>query len=113
MTIPLATTTIAVRRPSESGSRDPFETAPTYTTVASGVRAVVGAPTFTEQFIGGQQQVMLAHLTCDPVDLQATDRVLDESTELEWGVIGILPRAGFSLDHTAATLRIVAGEATG
>lgn len=105
MSIPLATTTIAVLRVEADTSRDPYEDAPDPETVLSGVRAVISVPSGTEQVAGGSQEDVTFGLSCDPVDILATDQVQDETTELVYEVVWAERRYGLGLDHTTGALR--------
>lgn len=109
MTIPLTTTTITVRRPSVDANRDPYEEDPSPVTVAEGVRAHISSPSGREQAVGGEQSIVTFPLVCDPVDLQHTDTVIDESDDAEYEVVWVLPRQGFGLDHVKADLKKVTG----
>lgn len=120
MTLPLATTTIAVRRPTNPPTEDPYgdgyddpadrdDAAPT---VATGVRAVI-APTLagsTGGEVGGQSEVVEFRLTADPCDLTYGDTVLDEVTAEEFLVIWSHTQPAVAgLEHVQAKLRTVKG----
>lgn len=79
--IPISTTTIAVLRiPAAASYDEPYSGAgqPTRIPVITGVRAVIDRVTGTSNIEGGQQNVTLYQLTCDPCDLIYLDLILDE-----------------------------------
>lgn len=108
MSIPLATTTVSVRR-YNLDDVDPYDPKPTPTTVTSGVPAVISSPSGTEQVEGGQQEVVTFRLDCDPVDLQHDDQIVDDATGDVFEVVWVRNRVGFGLDYTQAELRQVNG----
>lgn len=99
--IPLATTTITVRRP---GAAEPYEPA-SYSTVATGIAAHISGPAGIE--IGGQEDVQ-HRLTADTVDLGHLDRITDAEGQT-YEVVWARPRVGLGLDHTVAGLRQTEG----
>jgi hypothetical protein len=112
--IPLATTTITVLRPP---SADPYGagydgTPAAPTTVATGVRAVLGDPRGVERDVGGSQEDLRWTLTADPVDLTHDDQVVDDTTGITYRVVWVARRFGLGLDHIEAELRRVHGEAS-
>lgn len=109
MTIPLATTTIAVLRVEADDTRDGYDARPEPDTVYEGVRAVISAPGGTEQLRGGSQEDVTFGLNCDPVDLLATDQVQDEATDALYEVVWAERRYGLGLDHTVGALRRTTG----
>lgn len=118
MTVPLATTTIAVLRlpdgtPEEGDDwPDPYDEQLTEReTIESGVRAHISAPSGQEQVAGGEQSVVRFSLACDPIDLRHTDWVLDEGTNVVYSVVWAAARRGLGLEHTAAGLQLVEGAA--
>ena len=108
--IPLATTTVTVLRSDQDGTRDALDTL-TFTAVASGVRAVIGAPSGVEIATGGSSEDVQWRLDCDPTDLRHDDRVEDEQTGETFEVVWTRRRIGFGLDHTVAGLRTVTDRA--
>jgi len=112
MTIPVATTTIAVARTTDTASlADPYDLDPSTTStaiVASGVRAVISPPTATVGLVGGAREEYDAKLTCDPCDIQAGDTVTDSAGNA-WTVLWALPFDAFGLDHVQGGLRMVSG----
>jgi hypothetical protein len=110
--IPVATTTIRVLRSATDATTDPYDPpAAPAAAVASGVRAVISAPTGRERNIGGTEQAVEFSLNCDPVDLAHTDTVEDEATGIAYQVVWVTQRSGFGLDHTRAGLREIVGVA--
>lgn len=107
--IPLATTTITVRRVPADDARDGYDSSSAAEDVATGVRAHLAGPSGREERAGGSRQTSTARLLCDPVDLLHTDTVLDETTGTEWAVTGVASHVGLGLDHTAADLQLVNG----
>lgn len=103
MAVPLTTTTITITRPAVVG--DPYDAAETTSTVASGVRAHISAPSGREAQRGGEQQTVDKILDADPVDLRHTDRVVDDGTGQTYEVAWVDQREGLGLDHTVAGLR--------
>lgn len=102
MTVPLATTTITVTRPAVGD--DPYDGAVSTSTIATGVRAHISAPSGREQRQGGSQETVDFRLDCDTVDLRHGDTVTDAAGEA-YEVIWAQPRAAFGLDHVAAGVR--------
>src|SRR3546814_16573557 len=80
MPVPLHTTTVSVLRVAANPTRDPYDTQPAPSVVASGIRAHISSPRGREQTAGGSQEVVEFRLTCDPVDPRHTDQVQDEQT---------------------------------
>lgn len=112
--IPLHTTTIAVLSPpqAEEGEwPDPYDEQPAREESASGVRAHISSPAGSEQIIGGEQEVVMFRLSCDPVTLTHRDWVEDEQTGDVYQVVWVMQRKGLGLDHVEAGLRTVRGEA--
>lgn len=111
--IPLATTTIAVRRvTADLSTVDPYEATAAPETVASGVRAHISTPSGRERIAGtGAQEDVSFRLDCDPIDvgLRNTDLIDDEFTGTSYAVVWAEPRAGLGLDHIEAALRKVEG----
>ena len=108
--IPLATTTITVSRV-EATDVDPYDAAqPSPTTIASGVRAVVGTPSASVALSSGDKVVYAASLRCDPVDVQPGDTVTD-STGTAWTVLWAREVNAVGLDFMEGQLRLVQGNA--
>jgi|ERR1041384_4301675 hypothetical protein len=113
MAIPFNTTTIAILRLSTlDQDGEPYQGA-VPTAVVTGVRACISlgnqGGSGREKTQGGEQSVIRARLSCDPVDLRHTDIVKDETTQEEWFVEWTEPRVAFGLDHRQAALRQVQG----
>lgn len=109
--IPLATTTISVRRLAADPSRDPYDPQPEPEVVASGIRAHIASPSGRERTAGGSQEVVEFRLTCDPTEFRHTDRVQDEQSGELYRVTWARQRHGFGLDQVQAGLRQVRGVA--
>lgn len=110
--IPLALTTITVRRIPVDPARDPYDAEPEPFIVASGVRAVISSPSARsgEVLAGGSQEHTYFSLACDPVDLTHRDRVLDDRTGEEYEVEWARTRNALGgLDHTQAALYQIRG----
>lgn len=105
--IPLATTTITVRRPSGGDPTD----APSFDRVARGVRAVISAPSGSQNVVGGNQEVVDAALSCDPTAIERTDLIEDDTTGDTYAIVWARQRVALGLDHTTAGLRKVTGAA--
>lgn len=108
--LPLATTTVTVVEQATSG--DPYETA-TSTTVATGVRAVIGSPTGVDARVGGDQEVVEAAGELDGTYATRTCRLVDEHTGDVWQVVWVRNRVGLGLDHQRVGLVAVQGGASG
>ena len=108
--IPLATTTITVRRSDQDGTADAWDGV-TFSDWRSGVRAVIGSVSGTETATSGESSTVTARLDCDPVELRHHDQVRDERTGLTWSVTFAAQREGFGLDHTVADLVLVQNRA--
>jgi hypothetical protein len=106
--IPLATTTIEIRRlaASEDGY-DPPSDPPEV--VVSAVRAHLSAPTGAETLAGGAKERIDRHLDCDPVDVRQGDQVVDLTDEAVYVVAWSHLASGLGLDRTEAGLRLVTG----
>ena len=104
--IPLATTTVAVRRSDQDGTKDLTDTL-VWTDVRTGVRAVIGSPSGSEVRVRGSQSIVTHRLDCDPIDLDHADRIVDEQTGDVYEVLFATRRSGLGLDHTVAALQIV------
>lgn len=119
MAIPLATTTIAVRRlPAQNPNdwRDPTDEQPDRTVVATGVRAHISTSSGREAVQAGASQELVAfRLACDPiaVGLHHEDEVLDEVSGEVFQVVWTHARSALGLDHIEAALTQVSGVATG
>ena len=114
MSIPLATTTISVLRVPGAATTDPWDAPGAAQTVASGVRAVIGRPRGNEGGDLGTQEVVDLVLTCDPTDIEHTDRIQDEQSLEIYEAVWVQQRQGPNaiLEHTSAGLRRVTGVAS-
>lgn len=110
MAIPLATTTITVRRP--AADVDPDESN-ALTVIATGVRARIGSPSGSGRNSGGDQSIVNPALWCDPVDLHHEDTVTDENNGRVYEVQWPQPMNGLGLDHVRAGLQITTGAVRG
>lgn len=104
--IPLFTTTISILRSDQDGATDDYDGV-SYSTLTSGVRAVIGAPGGTETVLGGSSEDVGWRLNCDPTSIRHDDRVLDESTGETFEVVWARRRIGFGLDHMVCGLRTI------
>lgn len=108
MAIPLATTTITVKRASTTG--DAFDRSDP-TTIRTGLRAVIGGQTGQEAVRDGSSEQVTVRLVCDPYDLHHDDVIVDETTQEQWEVVWCARRQGLGVDHTAADLLKITGRA--
>lgn len=103
VTLPYATTTVAVIAPATG---DDTVAPGAGATVASGVRAHFSSPTGTET---GAERVD-SRLLCDPIpDLHHRHVVFDEVTFDRWSVEWVDQRSGVGLDHTVAGVNRIRG----
>lgn len=107
----LSTTKVTILRPATG---DPYETAASETTIASGIKAHISSPSGSEQAIGGQLEQVDAVLLCESGHgILHTDLVYDDETGERWRVVWVRERQGLGLDHTKAGLVAFAGGAVG
>lgn len=113
MSIPVATTTISVKRSADAGGWDPSQGEPPMTLLNKGVRAVISSESGRNVSTPGETSTVMFRLVCDKTALTYLDTVVDEITgeiyEVDWahyqpGVAG--------LDHTQAGLKQVKGPGT-
>lgn len=111
MAIPIATTTIAVRRVAADPDRDPYDPQPDPSTVASGIRAHLSLAGGSETEAGGSQQIVNWRLSCDPFDegLHHKDQVVNEQSGSVYEVVFSETREGMGMDHFQAGLTQVSG----
>lgn len=109
MAVPLATTTITISRIPPDATRDGYDTPPSPTTVASGVRAHLSGPGKSTDPTGGLRVATIWRLDADPCDLRAGDTVVDDSTGSTFTAMNADTRYGLGLDHTVASLERVDG----
>lgn len=105
-------------RPSiQDGDQDGYpDELPTYAIVSHGTRAVImsatrgvsggGSKTVRE---GSERVINMFKLVSDPVDIQFTDNILDETTQQLYRVEWVATRPGLGLDHVDAGLSWVSG----
>lgn len=105
--IPLATTTVTVRRPTDD-TQD-LTDQPAYETVASMIPAAITAPAGSGTAVGGRQEQIDAQLAVDPMVLLLGDLVDDDATGDTYTVAWTFQRNGLGLDHVTAGLRKVRG----
>ena len=92
------------------GDTDGFpDVEPTWSVVASGVRAVISSPGGTVLRDGSVEVVMGFRLTCDPTDLEPADRILDEQSLVTYDLNWFTQRRGMGMDHSEAEIRLVTG----
>lgn len=109
MSIPLATTTITIKRVPPDDTRDGYDAAPDLATIATRVAANIGAPSGSQNITTGDRTVVTFRLTCDPTDLQADDQVVDDTTGDTYRCVWARGRKGLGLNHTTAALEQVTG----
>jgi hypothetical protein len=105
VTIPLATTTITVKRPAAA---EPYE-AGALDTVAAGVRAHISGPGGIQRQAGGSQEDITLPFACDVADVQHTDQVVDDTTDITYEVVWVERRQGLGLDRMTGQLRRITG----
>lgn len=116
--IPLATTTITIKRrqndpladladPADEGG-DPV---PEFRIVEEEVPAVLSPPTANNNMTAGNRQTYSSRLICEPADVQADDVVVDAMDGSEWMVLWARPVQALGLDHMEGQLRQVRGVA--
>lgn len=124
MSIPVATTTITVRRPAEKAQEaDPwgegYDSPPLGPSpeerqgdvVAEGVRATISTGSARGTSNGGESESTEFRLVCDPVDLSYLDTVEDESTGIIYSVTWANTSPGVAgLGHTAAGITTEKGQ---
>lgn len=110
--LPIATTTVTVRRP--AGAEDPYVTAADAPVHSSGTPAHIGQPSGSEVDQGGQlEQITDVLLAEAGLDLTHTDQVEDERTGQRYRVAWVRARQGLGLDHVKAGLVTFQGAAAG
>lgn len=103
----MTTTAVTIQR--HANGVDPYEAA-TWSTVSSGVPAVVSGSSGFGSDIGGQQQVLTAKLFVNEgVDVQKSDRITDETSGEVWIVDWVRVRYELALGHVVAGLTAVEG----
>lgn len=110
MSLPVATTTITVKRLPSDDTRDGYDDPPARATVAAGLRAHIGSPSAREQVTTGNRTVATCALTSDPFDFEPTDQVIDETTGEQFELVWARTRPGL-LAHTEGRLVQTAGAA--
>lgn len=108
--IPIATTTVTVIE--RTSTSDPYE-APSETTIATGVRAVIGSPAGVDFRVGGDKVVIDAAAQLDPCEVSRTCILVDEQTSERWTVAWVQARFGLGVDHVRTGLVAVTGGANG
>lgn len=109
MSIPIATTRIAVRRivvPQDTDSYDDSPPAPRL--ISDGVRAVIDTPSASTTLAGGARDVYEAGLECDVCDLQEEDQVTD-SSGTTWILLWARRVTGLGIDYMQGRVRLVSG----
>lgn len=111
MAIPLATTTITVKRTPTDPDRDPYDPPPAQTTVASGVRAHISTARGSEDLAGSSREIVWFRIGCDPfpTGLRHTDEVEDDQTGEVYEVVWVKQRQGLGLDHFEGRMKQVSG----
>jgi hypothetical protein len=121
VTIPVSTTTIAIKRPpAADDGKDPYDAKSALDTIATGVRAAFVSPSGGasigggENGITGSQEVVGWQLLADPCDLRHYDTVVNETTTQQFSVAWAKsrPDPDGNLDHVVAGVDEVQGAAT-
>lgn len=105
MSLPLATTTLTVRRP---GPAEPYG-GPAWVTVAAGVAGHISGPGGIETVAGGSHTDETLAFSCDLTDIAHTDQVVDDATGLTYDVVWVEECHGLGLDRMTGSLRRVVG----
>jgi hypothetical protein len=115
MSLPIKQTTIKVMRPVLAPDYDTVDNPSEYAVVASGIAAVISSPTGQAIVAGGGQEIVRYRLNCDPVEIEPTDQIEDETTGVIYDVEWSRPRRGFGSIHpyTQADLKQISGIAAG
>lgn len=112
MAIPLALVTLTVQRVTpvagDDGQFDGYDSAPAPSTIASGIRAVIGQPSANVVLTGGDRVVYSATFDADPCSIQPGDTIIDSSGTV-WSALFSTTIRGLGLDHTRGELRLVTG----
>lgn len=112
MSIPLSLLTLTIQRvtpvPGDDGIVDGYDAEPAPTTIASGIRAVIGQPSANVVLSGGDRVVYSATFDADPCSIQPGDVVID-STGTTWVALDATTIRALGLDHTRGELRLVQG----
>jgi hypothetical protein len=118
VSIPLSTTTITVKRPARPVTEDPYgegydapaDRDASEATPVTGVRAVISPNGGTGGSTGGESEVLLFRMVCDPCPLAYSDEVLDDLTGMRYAVEWCTETPGIAgLGHVVAGLKIVKG----
>src|SRR5688500_14340017 len=109
--LPLATTTITVKRVPADTDRDAYDEKPAEITAHSGIPAHFSSPSGREIMRGGSQEVIDRHLDCEIIDLKHTDHVIDEQTDERYQIVWAHKRMGLGLDRIEAGVKRVEGRA--
>lgn len=112
MAIPLALLTLTIQRVTpvagDDDQIDGYDSQPAPTTIASGIRAVIGQPSANVVLSGGDRVVYSASFSADPTDIQPGDTIID-STGIVWSALWSRSVFGLGLSHTSGELRLVTG----
>ena len=109
--IPFAKDIVTVSRVMNSDIEDMYDPAPARRSqVASNVRAVITIPSAVATLTGGDRIVFNATMTCDPIDIQPNDVVIDQGG-YEWRTLTVTHPRAFGFDHMVVQLRLVTGAA--
>lgn len=109
MALPLATTTVTVlRAPVADDYAEPYSGTTTgdLDEVASGVPAVIYAPTGREAVAGGEQTVTDLRFACELADVKNKDHLRDDSTGVVYRITWCL---AYVDEHIEGGLSIVEG----
>lgn len=106
--IPLATTTVTVKRPDRTQDRYRGGTANPVTVVA-GLRAAITSGSGSTVIVGGKRVAETWVLNTDPADIRNEDLLHDELTGEDYVVNWAVLRPGLGLDHIEGRVRKVQG----
>lgn len=102
MSLPLASTTVTVRRSTGVANADDYDAAVAPATLTSGLRAHLSSPTGRATQDAGAGEAIDRLLYVDVTDLQRGDAVVDAATAATWHVVWVQRVAGVGLDHMVA-----------
>jgi hypothetical protein len=106
--LPLSTTSLVVRRRSQTG--DPYE-APGVETDLATVRGVVYTPSGRESILGGAQEITDARAILPAgTDVTHLDVIYDSGTGVTWAVQWASAKQGLGLDHVVCGVNRVQGQ---
>lgn len=107
--LPLSTTTFTISRSANDGTVDLYDAQPAPSTVASGVRGVMVAPTARADVLRGERVVATAGFRADPTDVQEGDTLVDDTTGIAYTVVWAANRYELGLRYSYGNLINVRG----